>query len=557
MKNKLSILVSILIFTSNIYSQNQLDFSKEDAIMWYETYAFQRDQRLSMYFKEKMNDKDKYESPMVWMGARSTVGCYYLYGILPAQNRDKIAYNSFSKAAKKNNFVGKFYVADLLLRGKGIESNPTEAYLILKSMRNDDMSARILSLSDVFFAQGFIEFYGLGDVEKDEASALSLFTKAAKDIPEASLFIGLQYFYGRGTSVNYQLAEYHLNSASDRGIYSLEKDRCLAIIHPQTNSEEIIPLASKPHIGNESPTTQKHSDYAVNTPQFPSKTIQKKNGEGKTNRSGNNTDGEKDPSSNIDTYIPKNSTTNNNTFALIISNENYNKLAHVPYALRDGEIFAKYCNKTLGIPEENIRIYRNATYGGMIAAIDDMKSIAKAYGENNINIIVYYAGHGAPHDATKEAYLIPVDAYNVNSKICYALKDFYADLSNMKAKKIIVFLDACFSGSARAEDGTMLASARGIAISSKKENLEGNMVVLSATNGSETALPYEKEKHGLFTYFLLKKIQESKGKVTMQELSEYIKTNVARQSIVINRKAQTPTINASLQAQGWKEWTLN
>ena len=45
----------------------------------------------------------------------------------------------------------------------------------------------------------------------------------------------------------------------------------------------------------------------------------------------------------------------------------------------------------------------------------------------------------------------------------------------------------------------------------------------------------------MFTYFLLKKLNESKGDCSLGELAEYIKTNVKRQSIVTNRKSQTPT----------------
>jgi hypothetical protein len=36
---------------------------------------------------------------------------------------------------------------------------------------------------------------------------------------------------------------------------------------------------------------------------------------------------------------------------------------------------------------------------------------------------------------------------------------------------------------------------------------QGNMVVFSAAQGDETAYPNNDEKHGMFTYFLLKKLQ--------------------------------------------------
>jgi len=68
------------------------------------------------------------------------------------------------------------------------------------------------------------------------------------------------------------------------------------------------------------------------------------------------------------------------------------------------------------------------------------------------------------------------------------------------------------------------------------------MVVFSAAQGDETAFPHREKEHGLFTYFLLKKLQETKGDVTLGELSDYITTNVRQQSILINRKSQTPSV---------------
>lgn len=262
--------------------------------------------------------------------------------------------------------------------------------------------------------------------------------------------------------------------------------------------------------------------------------------------------------SDVDVNIPKGvGGQNKNTFVLIISNENYTALAKVPYALKDGEIFEKYCNQTLGIPKENIRHVKDATYGGMLNGVDQIHNISRVFEPNTISVIVYYAGHGAPDERTKDAYLLPVDAFSVNPKVCYSLKDLYGELARMQAKRVIVFVDACFSGSARAANGEMLASARGVAIKSNIETLDGNLVVFSATNGSETALPYERQQHGLFTYFLLKKLQETKGDVRLQNLIEYVETNVKQQSAIMNNKLQTPTLNIAADAVGWESWKLN
>ena len=258
--------------------------------------------------------------------------------------------------------------------------------------------------------------------------------------------------------------------------------------------------------------------------------------------------------SDVDENIPENPTTNNKTFAVVIANQNYTNVAGVPLALNDGLTFSKYCEKTLGMPAENVRYYADASYGTMLRAIRDIKNIASAF-NGDINIVFYYAGHGIPNEATKDAYLLPTDADGTQTEGCYSLNKLYTELGSTKAKEIVVFLDACFSGSKR-EEG-MLASARGVALKAKQEDPRGNMVVFSAASGDETAFPYSAKGHGLFTYYLLKKLQESKGDVNLGELSDYISENVKQQSVVINRKVQTPTATPSTWiATGWKEMTL-
>ena len=63
------------------------------------------------------------------------------------------------------------------------------------------------------------------------------------------------------------------------------------------------------------------------------------------------------------------------------------------------------------------------------------------------------------------------------------------------------------------------------------------MVVFSATQNDETAMPYRNKNHGLFTYYLLKKLQDSKGTTTVGELSDYVTDRVRKASVEVNGKA--------------------
>ena len=261
------------------------------------------------------------------------------------------------------------------------------------------------------------------------------------------------------------------------------------------------------------------------------------------------------PKSDVDIEIPIiKKSLGEKTFVVIIANENYQEVAKVPYTINDGEIFAEYCKKTLDIPETNISLVKDATANNMKREVRWLTQILQQY-NGEAKAIVYYAGHGIPDESTKDAYLLPVDGYGDDPSTGYSLNELYKTLNEVPSKSTLVFLDACFSGANR--DGSMLASARGVAIKAKPTAPIGNMVVFSAAQGDETAYPYKDKGHGLFTYYFLKKLQETKGDVTLGELSEYITDQVGKQSIVINRKSQTPNVSVSSSLQeDWKKMKI-
>lgn len=254
--------------------------------------------------------------------------------------------------------------------------------------------------------------------------------------------------------------------------------------------------------------------------------------------------------SDVDRDIPVTSRRADKTVALIWANENYKNVTPVSGALNDGGTFAEYCAKTLGVPESQIIHLDNATYAEMLTSMRELRQLVGALGDG-IDVIFFYAGHGLPDEATKDAFLLPVDGDGVTTAATYPLKQLYGDLASIRADNVMVFLDACFSGATR--DGGMLAEARGVALKPRPADPEGSMFVLSAASDQETALPYKEKNHGLFTYFLLKKLQESKGNVTLRDLCEYVQENVKKSSLSVNKKLQTPSVKVSgRMATEWK-----
>ena len=348
-------------------------------------------------------------------------------------------------------------------------------------------------------------------VTQNYIKAMDWYKKAAKekDPGQALFHIGLMYYRGHGTNIDVAEAEKYFQKAAKLG-HKYAQD-WLEKIKKDEQIKESILLSQK------------------NT-------------------------GSKHVVIDVDMKVPITKVINRNTFAVIIGNETYSDEATVPYAENDAKVFKEYCRQTLGVNDKHIRYIANAGYNDIRKAINWLKQGLEAYGGDG-SAIFYYAGHGIPDEAQKTAYLLPVDGIGSDVESAYSLERLYQTLGEMPAKSITVFLDACFSGAKR--DGGMMASARGVAIKTKAEEPKGKMVVFTAAQGDETAYPYKSQQHGMFTYYLLRKLQETKGDVTLGELADYITREVKRQSFDENSRSQTPTVNASASISSiWRNLKL-
>ena len=268
-------------------------------------------------------------------------------------------------------------------------------------------------------------------------------------------------------------------------------------------------------------------------------------------------------SSDVDKNIPTDTAVNNYKYALIIGNENYSKYqsglkaeSNVEFAINDAFVFKKYAENTLGVPEDHITYITDALSTKMKLELDKLVALSNIESlKNNIEIIFYYAGHGFPDKETEKGYLIPVDITGSSITNGVALSELYKKLSNENIKKASIFLDACFSGGGRNEG---LAPGRGIMIKSKDEVIQnGNLVVFTASTGDQKSYTFKEKGHGMFTYYLLKKLQETKGDVSFDELAKYIKDNVEQNSLLKNNALQNPSILVSSQiSEIWKNWSL-
>lgn len=261
----------------------------------------------------------------------------------------------------------------------------------------------------------------------------------------------------------------------------------------------------------------------------------------------------------VDTDIPSTATKKQSAYALIIGNEDYSSKQrtlsseqNVDFAVNDAQVFANYCVKTIGIPKKQIKLLRNATAAEIYQGLSWINNLAKIE-DGNAEIIFYYSGHGLPDENTKEPYLIPVDVSGNQLQYAVKMKDVYEKLTEHSVKKITVFLDACFSGGARNES---LLAMKAVRFKPKEAEISNNLIVFSSSTGDESSAVYRDKKHGYFTYFLLKKLKETKGEIDYSSLQDYIKRSVSKETGLIN-KIQTPQVKISpLIKDEWQNWRL-
>jgi hypothetical protein len=145
-----------------------------------------------------------------------------------------------------------------------------------------------------------------------------------------------------------------------------------------------------------------------------------------------------------------------------------------------------------------------------------------------------------------------VDVNGKNIEAGLPLKGIYKHLTQYPSRRVTVFLDACFTGGARQQG---LLAARSVRIEPRQHDLQGNIIVFSASSGIQSALPYQEQQHGFFTYYLLRKLQATAGDVTYREMADYLQHKVGLESVLVNDKEQSPRVSVS-PAVGtqWEQW---
>jgi hypothetical protein len=201
-------------------------------------------------------------------------------------------------------------------------------------------------------------------------------------------------------------------------------------------------------------------------------------------------------------------------YAVVVGVESYANLPAAAFAKRDAEAMRAHL-RALGYPGQNIAMLTDSQATG-----SKLKSYIESWLPRNVKpdskVFVYFAGHGAPDTESKQAYLLLWDGdAQYISDTGYPVKRLYEKLNELKVKEVVLAMDSSFSGA-----GGRSVLAKGARPLMGKMDAGGSanfgkVTVLTAAAGDEITGDAKSEGHGLFTYYLLKSLNERSGADTV------------------------------------------
>jgi hypothetical protein len=219
-------------------------------------------------------------------------------------------------------------------------------------------------------------------------------------------------------------------------------------------------------------------------------------------------------------------------YAVIIGIGKYQdkKIPPLKYATADAQsIYDILTDPRYGtVPKDNVKLLldEKATERKIESAIGKW---LKRKSRKDDTVTIFFAGHGAPED--KETYWVTYDA-EIDDLYSTALNNntIVEMLDRVTAKKMVVFLDSCYSAATVNRTGTTTRALSRVKIPYDKFKGEGRAIITSST-GEEQSLELDEFGHGVFSYYLVKALKgeadnNKDGYIELDEVWRYVQQRV-------------------------------
>lgn len=245
---------------------------------------------------------------------------------------------------------------------------------------------------------------------------------------------------------------------------------------------------------------------------------------------------------------------NGDMYAIVIANGTYSTGMTVPYARNDGEVFRRFCVDRLRMPEDNICYVDEADAEDMRNVLSWLDRVSRMFNADT-RLVVYFSGQCLLDKGVGETYLLPVDYASTGVQSGLRLSSLFNRISGSGIDDAIFIVDASYGKISR--NGMMYGVFDDGGVDGSWMRPDDRMVVFYAAGEDEGAYPYPEKKHGLFTYFLLKALQDNPDGISYGDLFDYISANVESVSAELYGRRQKPEVYSSeWDGEAWREFSL-
>jgi helicase len=163
-------------------------------------------------------------------------------------------------------------------------------------------------------------------------------------------------------------------------------------------------------------------------------------------------------------------------------------------------------------------------------------------------VVIGYSGHGSE---THELVAHDTDFYDI-AATAIPLEAVQEWFSRIPAKRLIFFLDCCFSGGIGAKVLHVAAKPRDLrSTEARLAQLAGNgRIIFTASSATESAWEYVRYGHGLLSYFLIEALRGpsellNAGRLSLYRLLDYVTSRVKAMASQIGQ-TQNPTMRGQI-----------
>ncbi|GBE93656.1 DEAD/DEAH box helicase [Nostoc cycadae] len=228
-----------------------------------------------------------------------------------------------------------------------------------------------------------------------------------------------------------------------------------------------------------------------------------------------------------------------------IDRHDSSKISWLSCAKRDATaLHALFCD-TLG-GEAELLIDQQATYQ---AILECLAALATCNEEDLV--VIAFSGHGTN---SHQLVAYDTDTYNLDNT-SISLEFLAEQIAQIPARRLICFLDCCFSGGVEAKVFQVETVARNLeSVDAALSQLSGEgRIILTASGSAESAYENILLGHGLLTHYLLEALQgaeevQQSGKLAVYPLLQYITQRVIDASTQLG-KPQHPTLRGKIDGK--------